>query len=220
MKSCENCSLEHDGTYGSGRFCCSKCARSFSTKNKRNEINRKVSKSLAGRGHGKIKLICENCKNQFEVNWSKRNQKTCSCSCSSSLKWENEEYKTKMSIISSNNAYERHKNDDKTFGWKTRKKLEPSYPEKVTMRVLDSLNIQYEYEMPLERYYVDFAIHDRKIAIEIDGKQHDKPERIITDKLKDELLIKNGWVIYRIKWPKDNIIESIQKIFSLKYSHL
>ena len=30
---CENCGKEHDGTYGSGRFCCSKCARSFSTKN-------------------------------------------------------------------------------------------------------------------------------------------------------------------------------------------
>ena len=30
---CENCGKEHDGAYGSGRFCCSKCARSFSTKN-------------------------------------------------------------------------------------------------------------------------------------------------------------------------------------------
>ena len=30
---CENskCNKEHDGSYGSGRFCCDKCARSFST---------------------------------------------------------------------------------------------------------------------------------------------------------------------------------------------
>jgi len=46
---CENCNKEHDGSYGSGRFCSSKCARGFSTKSKRGEINKKVSKSLSGR---------------------------------------------------------------------------------------------------------------------------------------------------------------------------
>ena len=30
---CEKCGKEHDGSYGSGRFCNSKCARSFSTNN-------------------------------------------------------------------------------------------------------------------------------------------------------------------------------------------
>lgn len=29
---CENCHKPHNGTYGSGRFCCGKCARSFSSK--------------------------------------------------------------------------------------------------------------------------------------------------------------------------------------------
>jgi len=43
---CENCNQEHDGSYGSGRFCCQKCARSFSTKKKRKEINQKVSNTL------------------------------------------------------------------------------------------------------------------------------------------------------------------------------
>lgn len=43
---CENCQVEHDGKYGSGRFCSSKCARAFSTKSKRSEINEKVSKTL------------------------------------------------------------------------------------------------------------------------------------------------------------------------------
>ena len=43
---CENCGKEHDGFYGSGRFCSSKCARGFSTKAKREEINEKVSKKL------------------------------------------------------------------------------------------------------------------------------------------------------------------------------
>lgn len=46
---CENCNSEHDGNYGSGRFCSSKCARAFSTKEKRQEINKKVAKKLNGR---------------------------------------------------------------------------------------------------------------------------------------------------------------------------
>lgn len=44
--NCENCQDEHEGTYGSGRFCSSKCARGFSTKENRSLINKKISKTL------------------------------------------------------------------------------------------------------------------------------------------------------------------------------
>lgn len=43
---CEKCGKEHDGSYGSGRFCSAHCARSFSTLNNRLEINQKVSETL------------------------------------------------------------------------------------------------------------------------------------------------------------------------------
>lgn len=43
---CENCGENHSGKYGSGRFCSIKCAKGFSTKAKRQEINKKVSKKL------------------------------------------------------------------------------------------------------------------------------------------------------------------------------
>jgi len=43
---CQSCLKEHDGSYGSGRFCSAKCARGFSTKAKRQEINKQVSKKL------------------------------------------------------------------------------------------------------------------------------------------------------------------------------
>lgn len=45
---CENCNNEHDGSFASGRFCCRVCSRSFSTKSKRKEINRKVKEKLTG----------------------------------------------------------------------------------------------------------------------------------------------------------------------------
>ena len=43
---CEYCQKEHDGSYGSGRFCCAFCARGFSTRDKRQKINKKVSETL------------------------------------------------------------------------------------------------------------------------------------------------------------------------------
>lgn len=43
---CETCQVPQDGSYGSGRFCGLKCARSFSTRDKRSEINESVSRTL------------------------------------------------------------------------------------------------------------------------------------------------------------------------------
>jgi len=51
--TCEKCNNDHDGTYGSGRFCSSHCARSSSTKDKREEINKKVSDKLKGKPTGR-----------------------------------------------------------------------------------------------------------------------------------------------------------------------
>ena len=56
MSICENCSKEHDGEFGSGRFCCQSCASGFSTKSKRKEINEKVSKKMKGRSVGSAKI--------------------------------------------------------------------------------------------------------------------------------------------------------------------
>lgn len=78
---CENCEKEHNGYYGSGRFCDTRCARSYSTKLKRKEINKKVSKTLKknfvpwNKGNKTIK-ICEFCENEFTV----KNKKVRFCS--------------------------------------------------------------------------------------------------------------------------------------------
>lgn len=56
---CENCEDVHNGNYGSGRFCSSKCARGFSTKTKRSLINEKVSRTIKN----KYKKNCNYCNN-------------------------------------------------------------------------------------------------------------------------------------------------------------
>lgn len=55
---CENCDQEHDGSYGSGRFCSQKCARAFSTKKNRKEINQKVSNTFKAKANHRHCIKC------------------------------------------------------------------------------------------------------------------------------------------------------------------
>jgi len=81
---CENCNLEHDGTYATGRFCNRKCSAAFSTKAKRKEINKKVSQKLKGVSHRNdsrfkyklVNFICPIC-NKEEVRRENIDYSTC-----------------------------------------------------------------------------------------------------------------------------------------------
>jgi very-short-patch-repair endonuclease len=49
----------------------------------------------------------------------------------------------------------------------------PSEPERWVMSILDGAGIQYEREYPvLDRYSIDLARPDERIAIEVNGHQH------------------------------------------------
>lgn len=76
--NCENCNTLHDGTYGAGRFCSIKCARGFSTKKKRKEINEKVKNKLTKDPYIKI---CKGCESTFKT--KKPHIQYCSMSCAS-----------------------------------------------------------------------------------------------------------------------------------------
>lgn len=217
MKICEKCNIEHDGSYASGRFCSSKCSRSFSSFLKRKEINEKVSKILKGKKRSVrwsekgIIRTCKFCESEFQA--KRPHQVACSRECVRKNKEKalTEEQRLKKSQLMSIHAKRRHNAGDK-IGWTTRSKFEPSYPESVAMRYLDMHNISYVKEFPVGKYFVDFALLESRIAIEIDGQQHLKPERIESDQRKDELLKKQGWKIFRIKWPTDNVINSLKQI--------
>ena len=84
---CEHCNETHDGTYGSGRFCNVKCARSYSTSRNREEISKKTSKTLA-KTKAKPERFCSTCKASMGTNYRKRNRH-CSRECA---------YKRKISI--------------------------------------------------------------------------------------------------------------------------
>lgn len=103
-------------------------------------------------------------------------------------------------------------------GWQSRNII--SYPERFWMEVLKNNNIDYSFNHVVNKkthlglddisnYFLDFLIGE-KLDLEIDGKQHKYPERAESDKIRDEILSKNGYIVYRIEWNEINSEEGKQ----------
>ncbi len=93
--------------------------------------------------------------------------------------------------------------EGKHKGWTSRAKVNVSYAERFFITVLQNNGIAYERELSQASYFIDFAItlpNGFKIALEIDGKQHQMPDRQLSDRYKDIALESLGWNVYRIPW--------------------
>lgn len=78
---CENCGKEHDGSYGSGRFCSKECAKGYSGKKCKNEVvERKCiicGKPVLVNVHKAIsKTLCEECEKTEYIKQNKVNKRT------------------------------------------------------------------------------------------------------------------------------------------------
>lgn len=100
---------------------------------------------------------------------------------------------------------------NKTFkGWQSRNIT--SYPEKFWKTVLDNNDIKYELNFPIKQdnnlynYFLDFYINinNRKIDLEIDGKQHKYTDRQESDIKRDIYIKSKGIEVYRIEWNEIN----------------
>jgi very-short-patch-repair endonuclease len=209
-KTCEKCGKPHDGFYASGRFCSKSCAAS---RPKTQDNKDKVSASLLkyheeNPKHPKyVAKVCPTCKMNFNRPWKRRHRIFCSPKCASG----NPKVKAKIvNAIRERIAKGLHK------GWAARDKTRTSYPELRVITFLNKHNIQYVKEKKVDKYFIDFALEDRKIALEIDGQQHNMKERVEHDRVKDECLKRNGWDVRRIKVPnlnnKDRAFEFFNQI--------
>lgn len=76
-----------------------------------------------------------------------------------------------------------------------------SYPEKYFNQILDKEGIKYDREYQVGLYSLDFALLDKKIALEIDGEQHYVDNRIVQSDIKrTNILEELGWSIIRVRW--------------------
>jgi Fe-S oxidoreductase len=84
MKLCKCCGEKEAfkySPYSTGEFCSRECARCFSTKEKRKEINAKVSETLKGSGNEDVVKVCPTCNNQFTMIYKHRYKGFCSRKC-------------------------------------------------------------------------------------------------------------------------------------------
>ena len=92
--------------------------------------------------------------------------------------------------------------EGRAVAWKNHHKLKNSYAEDFFIKVINNEfnNKKFVKEYRMGKYSIDFAWPELKLGIEIDGQQHEFPERKKSDRLKDTYLSENGWKILRIKW--------------------
>ena len=225
-KKCRECGcvISYEKKYNV--FCNSSCSASYNNRLKdvKKETREKISESLMkyyNNNPKKIKKIkknneillvkeknCEYCGNIFNTKRLDSGRlsvaKTCSKECSLNLMKKN------ISI----SQKERVKNGLHK-GWQSRNIL--SYPENFFIRVLKRNKIFNECEINYKiskkdlgvigdnlNYFLDFYFNNKKIDLEIDGKQHKLLERQESDKKRDLLLNRYGIDVYRIEWKSIN----------------
>jgi very-short-patch-repair endonuclease len=208
IKQCKNCNGDFEversnilRLYKKERSCCSiKCARSFSTKQKRKEISEKVSQTVIKKYDKK----------------GRKDKKPFKCiKCSKPIGRTKHGYCSicfKKSIIHRQLISARVKRDIKAGrhqGWVTRKNI-TSFAEAFFEKVLDKNGLQGQYVREFKiakrnlikesgNWFLDFFFPDKKIDLEIDGKQHEYPDIKLRDQKRDSILTQFGFKIYRIK---------------------
>lgn len=80
-----------------------------------------------------------------------------------------------------------------------------SYPEKVFYKSITMNEYFNKYQiiekLPFGKYFLDFALIEKRIDIEIDGAQHVLTEQAISHDIERDLFLnKNDWSVYRISW--------------------
>jgi very-short-patch-repair endonuclease len=210
IKICPFCFSNFETSNGgqqARQFCSKSCAmksRKLSDENKKNisdalvrwNENNTLNPDFISK-HNMSQKFCLDCGKIFSV--YNKVLKFCSRECSDKHHKDNYQHSLETKIkIGEANKISMEKSS--IMGWRPR--TEPSFPESIVISILDKNNIVYVREYPVKRWFVDFTDPQRKIAVEIDGKQHQLPERKISDSNKDFYLRENGWSIFRIAWQK------------------
>jgi hypothetical protein len=220
MYICKNCGKEFTEKYSKwsdGNFCCKECARSYSTKNKRKEINEKVSKKLSLIHENKYienPKICIICGKSFipqKIKCRRSRRKTCSTHCEKLLG-----VKTKK-IIGSNlgGGYRLNGHRKSIKGYYKGIHCDSTYELAYLIYCLDhnidikrcNETFEYIYNGEIHKYHPDFKVNNE--LIEIKGYYTDLID------------IKAGSVNkpYKILYREDlqEVFEYVAKTYNKKY---
>ena len=77
---------------------------------------------------------------------------------------------------------------------------------------------RFRRQHPFEMFVLDFYCCETKLAIELDGGQHNEPEGIARDKVRTELLIKHG--IYVLRFWNNEVFTNLEGVLQRIYEVL
>lgn len=202
-KLCKNCKEPLPYNKRKNIFCDSSCSATYNNKYRDTSYITEEFKQKAREKSSKEKkdVFCPLCNTPLttEQKWRKRTY--CSNKCRSLCVSEETNEKIRQTKLDSvkNGTHK---------GWINRNIL--SYPEKFFIEVLNNNKLTYEQNFVINKrdlglndvsnYFLDFYFNDKKIDLEIDGKQHSYKDRKEKDKIRDKLLDDFGIKVYRIKW--------------------
>jgi very-short-patch-repair endonuclease len=91
---------------------------------------------------------------------------------------------------------------------------QPSQIEEMIEQQLSAFGFKFNYKIPFKKgaYYIDFALVESKIAIELDSLLHDLPKQKASDQRKDTLLESLGWKVFRVKFSMETNEEIFEKV--------
>lgn len=171
------------------KFCSQSCAAiTKNTGSKHSEeTKQKISNTLEAKYFSKTRISFFTCVNCNTVNYYKTHKrKTCSLKCQK--EHQRKYIQSKLSDPNYRKNYGRGKK---------------SYLESSFENWLNGYQIVYKTEVKFKNekktYFVDFLFQDKNLIIELDGTQHNTPDRIILDKIRDDYLETLGYKVVRIK---------------------
>ena len=94
---------------------------------------------------------------------------------------------------------------------------QPTKAEEILWEYLKTKPLGYKFrrQHPYFQYIFDFYCHSLKLIIEVDGSIHEREDVKLNDKIREELLQKDGMIILRfnnneIFHSLDNVIKKIE----------
>ena len=87
------------------------------------------------------------------------------------------------------------------------------------LRAKQFSGLKFRRQQVIGNYIVDFVCFSKKIIIELDGSQHMKASNKLQDKIRDQWLKKQGFIVLRF-WDNEVLqnIEGVREII-FKYCH-
>lgn len=232
MKTCPICQKEHDGSYGSGKFCSKHCQYVYiGRQTKKHVCNFPRTRTQKPWGTWKCihceqifktkKLMLEHIKAEHSRKDGRIWNYGLTKETNESVRKRCETIKKKFENGELNSSFKgkHHSEETKEKLSQIRKDYltehpdqvpyllnhssKISYPEQYFINAFKNESIDLIYHFRVGRYQLDFSNESKKLYIEIDGEQHFTNDKIFNSDInRNNFLSSLGWKGLRIRWSK------------------